>query len=117
MMLKSLSVRARAAVAAAGVLAVFALLASAAGASTLVAYNVYPLVSDGAQVTAPLADSSLVNGWGLSSTATSPWWISDNKTNLSTLYTGVGSKNATTVNVPGGPTGQTHGLFGFIAVG
>jgi uncharacterized protein (TIGR03118 family) len=105
MMLKSLAVHARAAVAAAGVLAVFALLASGAGASTLVAYNVYPLVSDGAQVTAPLADASLVNGWGLSATATSPWWISDNKTNLSTLYTGVGSKNATTVNVPGGPTG------------
>jgi len=99
------AVHARAAVAVAGQIAVFALLTSGAGAATLVAYNVYPLVSDAGQPSAPLADPSLVNGWGLSATATSPWWISDNKTNLSTLYSGVGSKVATTVSVPGGPTG------------
>ena len=104
-MSKLLAVRARVPIAVAGAVAAFALLASGVGASTLVAYNVYPLVSDGAQVAAPLADTSLVNGWGLSATATSPWWVSDNKTNLSTLYTGAGSKNATTVTVPGGPTG------------
>ena len=79
--------------------------ASAGAAGTLVAYNLYPLVSDSSAVSAPLADASLVNGWGLSATATSPWWSSNNKTNTSTLYTGVGSKNATVVTVPGGPTG------------
>jgi uncharacterized protein (TIGR03118 family) len=80
-------------------------VAGANGSSSLVAYNVYPLVSDSSAVAAPLADASLVNGWGLSASATSPWWTSNNKTNTSTLYTGVGSKNALTVSVPGGPTG------------
>src|SRR5262249_11200152 len=75
------------------------------GSSSLVAYNLYPLVSDSSAVAAPLADASLVNGWGLSASATSPWWTSNNKTNTSTLYTGGGSKNALTVSVPGGPTG------------
>lgn len=31
-------------------------------------------------------DSHLVNAWGLVSTATSPFWVSDNATGLSTLY-------------------------------
>ena len=92
--------------AAAGVLA--AVLVGAVGASasrSLVAYNVYSLISDSSAVQAPLADSSLVNGWGLSASATSPWWTANNKTNTSTLYSGVGSKNALTVTVAGGPTG------------
>ncbi len=76
-----------------------------AGAGGLVAYNVYPLVSDGATASAPLADPSLVNGWGLSASATSPWWTANNKTNTSTLYSGLGSKSALTVSVSGGPTG------------
>jgi len=46
-----------------------------------------------------------VNGWGLSASATSPWWSSNQRTNTSTLYTGVGSKNALLVTVAGGPTG------------
>ena len=96
--------------AAAGVAVLTAILAlgvAGAGASSraLVAYNLYPLISDSSAVTAPLADSSLVNGWGLSASATSPWWTSNNKTNTSTLYSGLGSKTALTVTVPGGPTG------------
>src|SRR5262249_48073241 len=104
-MFRFLAVRARPVAAAACLAAVLAFLTSGAGAATLVAYNVYPLVSDSGGATAPLADSSLVNGWGLSATATSPWWVSNNKTNTSTLYSGVGSKTALTVTVPGGPTG------------
>src|SRR5581483_5375892 len=103
-MSRVLSPRRRAAL----VLAVAGLAVGVAGASasgTLVAYNVYPLISDGSAVTAPASDASLVNGWGLSASATSPWWTSNNKTNTSTLYTGVGAKNALTVAVPGGPTG------------
>src|SRR5262249_6007252 len=77
-----------------------------AGASpSLVAYNVDPLVSDASGAKAPLADASLVNGWGLSASATSPWWTANNKTNTATLYSGVGSKNPLTVTVNGGPTG------------
>src|SRR5580693_6275596 len=80
-------------------------LAGADAAGPLVAYNMYPLVSDSSAVTAPLTDPSLVNGWGLSASATSPWWTANNKTNTSTLYSGLGSKSALTVTVPGGPTG------------
>ena len=80
--------------------------AGGAGASgTLVAYNVYPLISDGSAVSAPLSDTSLVNGWGLSAGPTTPWWTSNNGTNTSTLYNGAGSKQALTVAVAGGPTG------------
>jgi uncharacterized protein (TIGR03118 family) len=104
-MFRFLAVQARPVAAAACLVAVLAFLTSGAGAATLVAYNVYPLVSDSGGSTAPLADTSLVNGWGLSATATSPWWVSNNKTNTSTLYSGVGSKTALTVTVPGGPTG------------
>ncbi len=78
---------------------------SSAATSALVAYNLYPLISDSSAVTAPATDGSLVNGWGLSASATSPWWVSNNKTNTSTLYTGLGAKNALTVAVGGGPTG------------
>ena len=85
--------------------AVFGAAVAGARPSVLVAYNVYPLVSDSSAVTGPVADTALVNGWGLSATATSPWWVSNNKSNNSTLYTGGGSKNALVVSVPGGPTG------------
>ena len=87
-------------------IAVFA--AAAFGAGTVRAasdtYAVNPLVSD-AGTTAPSTDASLVNGWGLSAGPTTPWWASDNGTNLSTLYSGTGAKVALTVSVPGGPTG------------
>jgi len=85
--------------------AVFGAAIAGARSSALVAYNVYPLVSDSSSVAAPLTDAALVNGWGLSDTATSPWWITNNKSSNSTLYTGVGSKNPIVVSVPGGPTG------------
>src|SRR5262249_48541995 len=78
-------------------------------------YNVYNLVSDGPSVTAPLADASLVNGWGLSASPTSPWWTSNNGSNTSTLYSGGGSKSALTVSVPGGPTGA-FGHRGCVAI-
>jgi uncharacterized protein (TIGR03118 family) len=68
-------------------------------------FNAYSLASDGPAVTAPLADPSLVNGWGLSAGPTTPWWTANNKTNTSTLYSGAGAKSNLTVSVPGGPTG------------
>ena len=86
--------------------AILAFSVTGAGArDSLVAYNVYPLISDSSAVSAPLTDTSLLNGWGLSASATSPWWAANNKSNTSTLYSGVGSKTALTVTVPGGPTG------------
>ena len=68
-------------------------------------YNAYDLVSDASGTAAPHADASLVNGWGLVAGPTTPWWTSNNGTNTSTLYNGVGVKSALTVSVPGGPTG------------
>ncbi len=48
------------------------------------------LVSDMPGV-APTVDPNLVNPWGLSRSSTSPWWVSDNNSGDSTLYTGTGA--------------------------
>src|SRR5512132_4282453 len=67
-------------------------------------YTVTPLVSDQPGV-APHTDANLVNAWGLTASATSPWWVSDNGTDLSTLYRGDGTVQGLVVQVDGGPTG------------
>src|SRR2546426_11466088 len=68
-------------------------------------YEQHNLVSDGA-VPAGLVDAALVNAWGLVASPTSPWWVADNGTGLSTLYNGnTGAKVTLTVTVPGAPTG------------
>jgi uncharacterized protein (TIGR03118 family) len=68
------------------------------------------LVSDIAGV-ARTTDPNLVNPWGMSASATSPVWIADNGTDVSTLYTG-DVHGSRTVAVPrvftiegGAPTG------------
>ena len=54
----------------------------------------------------PTPDADLVNGWGISRLPTSPWWVSDNGTDQSTLYKADGSKQGLKVAIPGGaPTG------------
>jgi len=68
------------------------------------AFTVTNLVADRGS-SAPTIDASLVNGWGLSAGPTTPWWASDNGTNVSTLYDGTGKKQPLTVAVPGAPTG------------
>lgn len=91
--------------AAAGVIVAAALAAGAASAGIEDdVYSVHNLVADAAGNGAS-ADASLVNGWGLSAGPTTPWWVSNNGTNTSTLYSGAGAKAALTVSVPGGPTG------------
>ena len=64
-------------------------------------------------------DSHLVNGWGIARSATSPWWVSDNGTGLSTIYNGnTGSPAALVVTVPGAPTGVVfNGTSGFAIPG
>jgi uncharacterized protein (TIGR03118 family) len=66
------------------------------------------------QALAPAAnlDTSLINPWGISHSATSPFWISDNGTNLSTLYNGAGVKQGLVVTIPGPPTGQVNNIGG-----
>jgi uncharacterized protein (TIGR03118 family) len=68
------------------------------------AYTVANLVSDQAGV-AKFQDTSLVNAWGLTATPTSPWWVADNGTDVSTLYRADGSKVPLTVDVKNAPTG------------
>jgi uncharacterized protein (TIGR03118 family) len=84
--------------------AAVAIAGSAAGGVADDVFTVHNLVGDTTS-SAPNADASLVNGWGLSAGPTTPWWVSNNGTNTSTLYSGTGSKVALTVAVPGGPTG------------
>lgn len=72
---------------------------------------------------AQLQDTNLVNPWGISFSATSPFWLSDNGSGLSTLYAVTndvtGSPHVVTeslvVTIPGGaPTGQLfNGTPGF----
>jgi uncharacterized protein (TIGR03118 family) len=58
-------------------------------------------------------DTNLVNPWGLVSSPTSPWWVSDNGTGLSTLYDGTGSPKSLVVSIPqwdGTPGGNPDGI-------
>ncbi len=64
-------------------------------------YKVTGLVADQSGV-AGATDSNLVNPWGLSRSAASPWWVSDNGTGLSTLYDGTGAAKPLVVTVPTG---------------
>jgi uncharacterized protein (TIGR03118 family) len=72
-------------------------------------YGVHFLFSDVPGLAAH-TDASLVNGWGISHLPASPWWVSNNGTDTSTLYNtqtaGAETKLGLTVTVPGGPTGQ-----------
>lgn len=52
---------------------------------------------------APTIDPHLVNGWGLVALPTSPYWVSDNGTGFSTLYTGGGQQVKLFVTVPPAP--------------
>src|SRR5207253_8981455 len=55
---------------------------------------------------AQTTDPNLKNPWGISFSATSPFWVGDAGSNLSTLYSGTGSTiSSTVVSVRGGPPG------------
>jgi uncharacterized protein (TIGR03118 family) len=66
---------------------------------------------------AEATDPQLVNGWGLSRTSTSDWWVSDNVTGVATLYDGGGAKQSLVVTIPPAnpankktPTGTPTGM-------
>src|SRR6266566_7797612 len=71
-------------------------------------YTVTNLVSDGT-IPAAHTDGHLVNAWGLTATASSPWWVANNGTDSTTLYNGDGvpqqQPTPLVVSVPGAPTG------------
>ena len=66
------------------------------------------LVSDLTGVGADITDSALVNPWGVSHSATSTFWISNQGTNTATLYSVTGSATSSTnvskvnINPPSG---------------
>ncbi|HKC91926.1 MAG TPA: TIGR03118 family protein [Candidatus Limnocylindria bacterium] len=74
-------------------------------------YTVHPLVSS-VPGAAPRTDPNLVNGWGLTASATSPWWVADNGTSLSTIYRADGSIAPLVVQVPVHPTGAVFWATG-----
>ncbi|HEU0138215.1 MAG TPA: TIGR03118 family protein [Bryobacteraceae bacterium] len=86
-------------------------LPSLVSAATI--YNQTNLVSDIPGM-ATHTDANLVNPWGMSSSASSPMWVSNAGTSTSTLYNGQGTPQALVVNIPppsggsgfSGPTGQ-----------
>jgi len=84
-------------------LAVLAFAASAA-ADPKTVYDVTRLTANPPNPAAN-PDPNLRNGWGLDAGPTTPWWVADNQTNLSTLYNATGVPQPLVVNVPGAPTG------------
>jgi uncharacterized protein (TIGR03118 family) len=83
-------------------------------------YQQTNLVSDLNSVGAQLTDPNLVNSWGLVHGPTTPWWVADNGTGVSTLYN---TMSATVVKVPltvtipapaGSPSGTTSAPTGVI---
>src|SRR5207302_6763381 len=54
-------------------------------------YKQTNLVSNLASITTPNPpDPNLRNPWGLTRSSTSPWWVGNNNSGTSTLYTGAG---------------------------
>jgi uncharacterized protein (TIGR03118 family) len=95
-------------------LAVAAVLAAAPLSSHATPVSVTNLVTDNqAANPAKITDPGLVNGWGISYSPTSPFWVSSNGGGTSTLYrvdpvTQATTKVGLTVTIPGAgnPTGQ-----------
>ncbi len=71
-------------------------------------YQKANLVSDLAGV-AKFTDPNLVNPWGISFAPGGPFWVSDNGTSLSTLYSGTGMPQSLIVSIPP-PAGGTVAL-------
>jgi uncharacterized protein (TIGR03118 family) len=94
--------------AAAALASVALTVAAAAAPPNPNVYTVHNLVSDQVGV-ADHVDGNLVNAWGLAARPTSPWWVSDNGTDVSTLYTANGTAfppaSPLVVSVPNAPTG------------
>src|SRR3954470_18331582 len=73
-------------------------------------FGITNLVTDNQGINpAQITDPALANAWGIAGSGTSPFWIGDNGTGVSTLYsvnplTNVTTKSATTVTIPGNGT-------------
>jgi uncharacterized protein (TIGR03118 family) len=81
-------------------------LVSSLAAPAFAQYTVTNLVSNQHAIGANPADPVLINAWGITARATSPFWLSDNGSGKSTLYNAAGQKQTLVVTVPaaGGST-------------
>jgi uncharacterized protein (TIGR03118 family) len=82
-------------------LLVFALL-SVSLPSQAASYLLTILTSDQTG-TAPKIDPNLQNPWGLSNSATGPFWAADEHSGVSTVYDGTGKPNSLAVTIPPAP--------------
>src|SRR5271156_7160556 len=82
------------------------LLASTASTGSASPYVQTDLVSDLSAVGATITDPALVNPWGISHTSTSPFWISDQGTSLTNLWSVTGKTNVTKMTAVNPPTGN-----------
>ncbi len=92
-------------------LAVFTLVLSSGSALRADLYYQTNLVSNISGM-ALNTDASLRNPWGISESATGPFWVSNQLSGNSTLYNSVGTKLALTVSVPFIPTAASTGPTG-----
>src|SRR2546422_2976002 len=83
-------------------LVLFAMPASAAAVPGT--FTVTALVSNNG-VAGTTVDARLLNAWGLVAGPATPWWVSDNGADFSTLYFASGVKRNLNVSVDGAPTG------------
>ncbi len=80
-------------------------------------YTMTPLVSNN-DVPGTTHDVNLTNAWGLVAGPATPWWVSDNGADVSTLYNATGVKRNLNVTVAGAPTGIVfNGNAGSFPVG
>ncbi len=86
--------------------------ADAAMADPATTYTQTNLVSDLPGVAAH-QDPGLVNPWGIAAGPTSPFWVADNGSGLSTLYNGSGTPIPLVVTIPG-PSGATGSPTGIV---
>jgi len=73
---------------------------SAALPAAQIGFGVTNFASDQSGV-APTTDPNLVNAWGLAAGAATPWWIGNNGTGTSVVYSGAGIKQSRVVSIPG----------------
>jgi uncharacterized protein (TIGR03118 family) len=71
------------------------LISSQAFSSNLAGFRETTLVTNS-------TDADLVNPWGVSSSPSGPFWVSDNGTGKSTLYNSAGAKQGLIVSMPAG---------------
>src|SRR6266568_9253549 len=83
-----------------GAILVMALMISLSGLASAASYKGKILTADTTGI-APNTDPNLVNPWGISFSATGPFWTSDNNTGLSTVYNTSGAIQPIVVTIPG----------------